>query len=176
MNRGQILIGTLLLVWGVGLLTAQITGFDVSTICWPSALIVIGVWMLVRPRLTIFREGFNLHPVGDFNRYGSWRVRDEEFWTFAGDVHLDLTRAEIPAGETVFRVSGFAGDVKLLAPRSVGVSVSANGFVSEVKFPGYKKESFLTGIRQATPEYDRAEQKVRLETTFFAGEVEVDFI
>ena len=48
-NRTVIFIGLVLVVGGVVLLAGNIFDFDGCALCWPAALIALGVWFVTRP-------------------------------------------------------------------------------------------------------------------------------
>ena len=164
---GPFIFGGLLILWGVLILISQLLHIDFWAICWPAALILIGVWLLLRPRLVLGGAPVNIRPLADIRRSGVWSVSDEEIWTFVGDTRLDMTQAEIPPGETVFRVYGFVGDVILRLPPEVGLSISSQAFLTESRMRGEKQDTFLSPYEYNSPEYESAERKLRLETYFF---------
>jgi len=172
--RRQILIGSLLLFFGLLFLVGEIFKIDVGRICWPIGLILIGLWLLFRPRVFAVGSGINLRPFGDVRRIGAWQVTEEETWMFVGDVRLDMSRAEIPLGETVIRVNGFVGDIDLLAPKDVGISVASTAFLTTTKAWGQKMDRFVSTFSQSSPNYEQAERKIRLETLFFVLDLTVE--
>jgi len=82
---------------------------------------------------------------------------------------VDMAGANIPAGETRICVFGFGGDVRLLVPEGVGVSASSTSFVTDARVLEQRRDSFLTPIHFASEGYETAERKVRLETSYFVG-------
>jgi lia operon protein LiaF len=173
LNKGQVLIGILFILIGLLFLIGTVFDVDVGVFCFPLALIGIGVWLLVRPHMVGPGTAIQQKVLGDIRRDGAWEVVDEEFWIGVGDVDLDMTGAEIPIGETRLRVFGFVGDVDVLVPEGVGVSVSSMAFLTNGKILGRRQESFVTPVRVASDDYEAAERKVRLETTFFVTELKV---
>ena len=167
-NRGQIIIGGGLVLFGAGLLVASILRINFWAICWPIGLIVLGILMLWRPP---FINEWRI--VGNITRSGAWQVQSEEIWLFAGDVKFDLRQAAIPPGETVLRVTAFAGDVDLIVPRDIGVTVSASGFAVNARLGAEKIERFVSTAALSTPDYASAERKLRLIALHFAGDVDV---
>jgi lia operon protein LiaF len=147
--------------------------FDVNMwkFFWPVLLILLGLWMLVRPRWVSPRGSVEFLFFNNMRRKGTWQVKNEEIWTFLGDVFLDLTGAEIPGGETVYRIYGFIGDVDLIVPQGVGVSVSSAGFINDVKILGHKRSSIVFPIDFASEDYETAERKIRLDVAFFISDV-----
>jgi lia operon protein LiaF len=136
-------------------------------------LILIGLWILVRPRGHVSKGPGDILFFNNMRRKGAWQVKDEEILVFLGDVFMDLTSAEIPSGETVYRIYGFIGNVDLIVPQGVGVSVSSAAFINEVKVLGNKQSSILFPLEVASEAYEAAERKLRLDVAFFISDVKV---
>lgn len=173
-NRGQILLGGFLLFLGVVSLLSTIFNVDFWAFCWPIALILVGVWLLVRPRFTQREGQVFIRPVGDLGRRNAWQVSDQEMWIIIGDTDLDLTEASIPEGETSLRINGFVGSVDVRAPREVGLSVSATCFVTDSKLWGEKHDYILTPFTRTSENYQGAARKVNLEVMYFIVDLRVE--
>jgi lia operon protein LiaF len=115
----------------------------------------------------------NWHFFGNVRRSDDWQVHDEELWIFLGDAKFDLTRAQLPVGETVIRLNGFIGDVDVIAPPDIGILVSASGFVVDLRTPTEKIDRLLSPVDVASPNYATAERRLRLITAFFVGDVDI---
>jgi len=172
-NRGQVFIGIVIIVIGLMSLIGSLFDVDVGAFCWPIGLIVLGVWLLLRPQLVSSDTAVQAKLVGDVRRHGAWQVADEEIWIGVGDVRLDMTSADVPAGETRLRIFSFVGDVVLLVPEGVGVSVSSLAFVTDARVLGQRRESFFSSFHLTSDDYETAERKVRLETTSFVTSLRV---
>jgi predicted membrane protein len=174
-NQGQIIVGLLIIAAGLAFLIGNLLDTNVWVFCWPIGLILLGLWLLFRPRMvrggTRGRGRGRL--LGDIRRDGAWRVADREYWIGIGDIRLDMRAAEIPQGETHLRVMAFIGAVRLAVPAGVGVSVSATGFISDVTVMGRKRESFFVPAEVDSADYATAERTIRLETLGFINEVKV---
>ncbi len=173
-NRGQTILGGAVILLGLIFLLAEVFAINIWAICFPIGLISIGLWVLFRPQLMPSGSDFKIIPIGNIHRSGEWQVADEEILTFVGEMKLDLTMAEIPTGETKIRVIGFVNEIDLLAPESVGVSVSSTAFLNQVRLWGKKHETFVIPINQTSDGYDFAEKKIRLEIISFVAELKVD--
>ncbi len=173
-NRWLILLGALLILWGVLSLIGTLFHVNAGAFCLPVALIVLGVWLLVYPRVIAPSTGFHLLPLGDLRRSGAWSVANEEIWIGVGDVKLDMTQAEIPAGETTLRVLGFVGDVNLRLPQNVGIAVSSAAAVADAKILGRHYHNVFGPLHVASDGYETAERKVRLEVTTFVADLHVE--
>jgi len=166
-NRPTIIIGSLIILVGFISLINALFHINLWDYFWPVVLICLGALLLLRPQIVTAGTQVRFIPLGDIQRSGSWQVTPEEIWTFVGDIDLDLTKAEIPAGETKIRILGFVGDVSVLAPQGVGISLSSWAFVTDGRAFGNIFKTFFSPLQVASPGYETAERKVRLEATYF---------
>jgi hypothetical protein len=174
-NRGQLYLGGSLVLFGLLILIANLLDINIWAVCGPTALILFGVWLIARPVLNVPGSGVNLNLFANINRVGEWQLKDEEIWMFVGDIRLDLTRAQIPLGETTLRVLGFVGDVDLLIPQGAGFSLQAMAIVNDAKIEGQKNYvRVLSPYQYTSDNYQAVEQKIRIETTFFVGDLTVN--
>ena len=172
-NQGQLFLGGLLIFLGVLFLFGSLFHINVWAFCWPVGLILLGGWILLRPQMVTPGTPVRVTLLGSIARIGSWRVTNEEFWLFVGDAKFDMTRADIPAGETTLRLFGFVGDVALTVPPGVGIAVASTAFVTDLKILGRQAENFVMPYSFTSDDYATAERKVRLEVTHFVASVKV---
>ncbi|NLG51266.1 MAG: cell wall-active antibiotics response protein [Chloroflexi bacterium] len=173
-NRGQLVIGVFIILIGLLFLLQAAFGISIGRFCWPIGLILLGVFLVLRPSMVPEGTRMTQKLFGDVHRKGSWQVSDEEIWVLIGDVDLDMTQAEFPAGETTLRIYSLIGDVDLTLPADVGVSVTSTAFITDARVLGEKRESFATTIQVASPNQEEAERRLRLETTSFISDVKVN--
>ena len=172
-DKGSVVAGTLLIGLGVMFLLSIWLRINLWGFFWPGLLIVLGVVILMRSRTTPAGTRSEFVLLGDINREGDWSVTNEETWIGVGDVDLDFTHADVPVGETVLGVRGFVGDVDVIVPQSVGVSISASGFLTNVKRAGREQPVFLGPYHYQSDGYETAERKIRLETSFFVHDLKL---
>ena len=174
-NRGQVLVGSSLILFGGGLLLASLLHINFWAICFPMTLIVAGMFFLIaRPPMWEPTTAGNSQFVGDIVRSGEYTVTSEEFRLFVGDVRLDMTRAQFPIGETVIRLNGFVYDADITVPDEVGVAIVSNGFVVDTKLGAQHSENFLSGVPLATANYPTAERQLRVIMNSFVGDLRVN--
>lgn len=176
-NRNQLLVGSFFILCGGAWFVASLLHISFWAICFPMGLILLGVLFLVaRPPLFGPTSEGGTHFVGDIVRGGEWSVKNEEFYMFVGNVRLDMTRAQFPAGETTIYLNAFVADIDVSVPSDVAVSLSATSFVADAELAGQHVERFLAGVQLSTPDYATADRKLRLVTTCFVGDVNVKMI
>ena len=174
-NRGQVLVGSSLILFGGGLLLASMLRISFWAICFPMTLIVAGLFfLLARPPRWEPTSSGNLQFVGDIVRSGEWSVTNEEFRLFVGDVRLDMTRAQFPIGETVIRLNGFVYDADITVPDEVGVAIMSNGFVVGTRLDAQRSDHFLSGAQLSTANYTVVERKLRVVMNSFVGDIRVN--
>ncbi|GAE05717.1 transporter LiaF [Paenibacillus sp. JCM 10914] len=95
---------------------------------------------------------------------------------FIGDTVLDLTKAQIPYGETKINISAFIGDVKVFVPNDtdVGIQVNTNSFIGDMKVLEESRSGFMSNAGLESPYYREAGKKIRITVSVFIGDVKVN--
>ena len=163
--------GLLLVVLGVIFLIGSILEINLWAYCWPVGFILLGVWLILRPRMMPEGAEVNFVLLGDARKKGEWQAQNKEYWVGVADIDLDLVHANLPPGETVFKVYGFVGDLEVFLPADVGLEVHANGFVFDSEIFGREYESIFTSFDYTSDDYATAERKVRVEMGCFVMEL-----
>ncbi|PYI57429.1 cell wall-active antibiotics response protein LiaF [Paenibacillus flagellatus] len=104
-----------------------------------------------------------------------WELRPLNVSHFIGDTEIDLTRANIPYGETTITVSAFIGDVKVYVPNDVqlDVSVQASAFLGDMSVFDRWEGGLFRNMRAESPQYHEAEKRIRIQVSMFIGDVRV---
>ncbi|MNO29431.1 hypothetical protein D3C76_193440 [compost metagenome] len=97
---------------------------------------------------------------------------------FIGDTIIDLTKAQIPYGETKINVSAFIGDVKVFIPddMDLGITATSNAFIGDLKVLSQKEGGFMSSVQAQSPHYGEASKKVKLVVSVFIGDVKVNMV
>ena len=170
-GRTQVVIGAVIVAWGGLLLVGNLLEINIWAYVWPLFLIGLGIWLLTRSP----REGRYTHVVllGDQRRRGAWQVRDENLLSLIGDVHLDLSSAEVPVGETTLRMQGFVNSIVVRVPDHVGLAITSTAFVTSAYVFGHKHDYIMTPYEMESDNYSEADRRVRLELLYFVADVKV---
>ncbi|MEK0316399.1 cell wall-active antibiotics response protein LiaF [Cohnella sp. 56] len=104
-----------------------------------------------------------------------WELQPMSISHFIGDTTIDLTRAQIPVGETRIYVSAFIGDVKAYVPgdHSVGIRVVSSCLIGDVKILEQKRGGLFNQMSAETPGFHDADKQVVLIVSCFIGDVRV---
>lgn len=114
--------------------------------------------------------------IGDFH-FGKqhWELKPMNLSAFIGDTTIDLSKAQIPFGETRIIISAFIGDIKLFVPNdnTLGLRVQMNAFIGESKFLDLKEGGIMAQVDQQSSYYHECDRKVMLVVSTFIGDVKV---
>jgi lia operon protein LiaF len=118
------------------------------------------------------RSGFigDIHLGSDY-----WELKPMNISHFIGDTVLDLTKAQIPLGETRITISSFIGDVKVFIPNDyeVGVHVVSSAFLGDASVLEQKEGGLFKNMNVESPYYHETDKKIRLVVSTFIGDVRV---
>lgn len=172
-SRGFMFLGILLILFGLQALVSNLTGIEFGSFCFPVGLILIGLWVLARPKMVKDVSAVEFNLLGEFKRSGVWAVKPVEIWSGVGEVKLDFSQAEVSTGETHIHIYSLVGDIVLRPGTNLGLQLTANGLVNSIKWMGTKQDNFLNSMQLATPEFVQAEQKLLVEVTALVGDIKV---
>jgi predicted membrane protein len=173
-NKILIVSGSLLIALGVFQVLGYFLNINFWAVFFALVLIAVGVVILLRPNLSIFKPNTKIRPLYELDRRTRWQAQDEEIWMFVGDIYLDLSRAEIPPGETLMRVYGFIGEVNILTSEPGALSVSTSGFLNQTNIFGKKQEVFFTPVNYSNEDYAAHESRFRIEFIGFVVELNLE--
>ncbi|WP_138494089.1 cell wall-active antibiotics response protein LiaF [Paenibacillus pinistramenti] len=121
----------------------------------------------------INRSGF----IGDV-RLGDqyFELKPANISHFIGDTIIDLTKAQIPYGETKINVSAFIGDVKVFVPADadLGISVSSSSLIGDMKVLQEKSGGFMSSVTSKTPNFNETSKRIKLNINVFVGDIRVN--
>ena len=172
-NRGQLILGGFLILFGVMFLVSNFLNIDFGALCWPTVIILIGVWIIIRPRMLSEDTDLRMWIFGDHYRRGEWQAKDQEIWSFIGDINLDFTQAELEKPETNLKIYCFVADIDITIPEGISLSVSWFGFVTDGRIHEKRLGGFVNPVHYISDGYDHAEKKLNLELISFVGDLKV---
>lgn len=118
------------------------------------------------------RNGFigDLHLGRDY-----WELKPMNINHFIGDTVIDLTKAQIPYGETKLTISAFIGDVKVLVPNESDLSfkVNSSSFLGDIRVFDRHAGGFLRSLNEQLPDYADADRRINLQCNLFIGDIQV---
>lgn len=92
---------------------------------------------------------------------------------FIGDVSLDLSGIALAEGQRNLTVSGFIGDVTLVAPKNVPYAIHASLTIGDLVMFGRKEDGFGLNRVYKSPEFDAAITRLNIRVSFFIGDIKI---
>lgn len=140
--------------------------------------------LLIRP---VFQEPTNNVRIVRSNHifknlfYGRQRTPDEIYeWhdvniqTGIGDTKIDLSNTVLPKGEAIISIRNFIGNIQILVPYDIEVSVSNSVITgTTVIFEAEDEKLFNQTLSYRTENYDEALYKIKIVTSIGIGRLEV---
>jgi predicted membrane protein len=100
-------------------------------------------------------------------------MQNVEVSIFIGDLQVDLRGGKLNPGLNRMIVSGFLGDVIILAPKEMAVFTHCSGFIGDVDLLGKRTSGFGNNVESQTSTYDTAESKLYIAVNSFIGDIRV---
>lgn len=108
---------------------------------------------------------------------GVYEWNDINIQAGIGDTIIDLSYTMLPKGETVILIRNFVGNIQILIPYEIEVSVQHSCLAGQATVFGSQGEKTFNQVLQyKTSGYDGAEQKVKILTSLIVGNLEVSRI
>ena len=176
MRRSEVVIGGIILGIGVLLLLGSLFDIDVWGLICPAGLIALGILLIFRTRQDPSDRALKIKFVADIRSKANWVPQSEETWGSVLDSRLDFTDADLPDGETVYRVLSFVNDIKATFPVDVGVAIYSLAFMTDSRILGEKQETFFVPFEWQSANYQTAVKKVVFKPTCFMSEIKIEQI
>jgi lia operon protein LiaF len=191
---GLVFVGGLLGLSGLHLVDLPANLF--WSLFWAAVVVAVGIWLLrgagridvrCRPGAAgVFAQTAPAGPrphgphrgrmLGDtrLGWGGPWDLRSGSIQQGIGDITLDLTRANIPDEETVIALSLWVGDVEVILPRGLAVSVRARVSLGEATVMGRTASGVgHPDLVYESPDFATAQRRVRMDVRVSVGDITV---
>ncbi|MBV7506341.1 cell wall-active antibiotics response protein [Bacillus sp. sid0103] len=108
---------------------------------------------------------------------GAYKWNDVNIQAGIGDTIIDLSFTMLPKGETVIFIRNLIGNIQILVPYDIEVSLHHSCIVgSTTVFDHHDSKLFNRVVHLKTPGYETAEHKVKIFTSLVVGNIEVSRI
>lgn len=158
------------------------------TIFWAVVILAVGLEALTRRRPRVGRRNW----VWDWNDSHGFHIGDidvggatvdvppnasgdaRQHTLLIGDIRLDLSDQYLPNEETRYDLSGLIGDITVLVPHDLPVSVAAEVQVGDIRLFGHHADGFGRQLTYQTPGYEEAARKVSIYAHLWIGDIRVE--
>lgn len=195
-NR-RMIWGGILILFGVLFLldNLNVLKFDeVIQNFWPLILVAVGVKIILSrksgaPAFLPPASEVNLGPgaatfstdylsenrfIGDINlQVTSTAFQGGNTSNFIGDINLDLSGITLAEGQRNLTISGFIGDVTLVAPKNVPYAITASLAIGDLVMFGRKEDGIGLNRNFKSADFDNAITRLNIRISFFIGDIKI---
>lgn len=102
-----------------------------------------------------------------------WTVRSSQISVAIAEVAIDLTNAIFEESDVELHLQGLIGDVDIVVPDDVGLSVQAQVAVGELRVAGERGAGIMNRLVWRSPNFDHAEHRVQVHLSYGIADVDV---
>ncbi len=176
---GQFITALIAIAIGVIFLGRNLGLFEVDTsmffnLLFPVILILIG-FNLLRGRAQSSGSGGRFTFMGGANVGGAepWKLEGGSYFAFMGGIEMDLTKAEVPEGETVLDLTAIMGGIEVKIPRDLAVIYEGSAVLGGVSFKD-QEDGGIIASRKIEQNIDQLNgRRVRIQARAIMGGVEI---
>ena len=103
----------------------------------------------------------------------AWTARSSQISVAVAEVAIDLTNAIFEEPEITLNLQGLIGDIDIVVPEDVGLSVNAQVAVGEMRIAGERSSGLGNRFVWRSPNYDMTENRVQLQLSYAVADVNV---
>ncbi|WP_058302457.1 cell wall-active antibiotics response protein LiaF [Gorillibacterium timonense] len=134
-----------------------------------------------------YKKSKELHQDGDFTQKQSligsirydrepWVLRNMSIWHAVGEMRFDFSLALQEEKEVTVVLQGMIGNLNIIIPEDMAVSVEGSVQAGSLNVGGTKREGIGNKISWQSPGYETAETKVKLMASYLVGEVNIKIV
>ena len=188
-KKDELFWGFLLVGLGVVFLLDKLDVMDFGeffSTFWPLILIGIGLKLVLnrntggsaeskKETLTLNEQNIKYSKVfGDVKLH----VNNQDFnggsiSVMIGEIDLDLAKSNIKEGEKVLSLSGFIGEISVILPKTLKVSVKANATIGDIKILDTTDDGFFINRTYQSEGYETAKKKLYISVSQVIGDIEI---
>lgn len=105
-----------------------------------------------------------------------WELKNSSMWNVAGEIYMDLSLAIMEQKETTIVLQGVFGDVDIIVPEFIGVTVNASALIGQIDVAGEKETGLVNKVVWKSPNYDTCDQKVKLLISYAVGDIDIKIV
>lgn len=105
-----------------------------------------------------------------------YALHNMSVWSVINEVNLDLSYALLEENETTVILQGVIGDIDIIVPEDMAVTVDANVVFGQVDIGREKESGMLCRVMWRSPGYDHSDNKLNLVCSFVAGDIKIKIL
>lgn len=105
-----------------------------------------------------------------------WELKNTSMWALIAEIELDLSLALTEEGETTIVMQGLIGDIDVLVPEDMGLSLQATVILGQTDVFERRESGMMNKVNWQSPGYETSKHKVKLVLSYMIGDVDIKVI
>lgn len=105
-----------------------------------------------------------------------WVLEPTDISVAIAEVRMDLTKALLEQKETIVDLQGVIGDIDIVIPEDVGLSVNASVMIGQIQVAGEKGAGAMNRLLWRSPNFESAEHRIVLSISYAVADVDVKVV
>ncbi|WP_309123454.1 cell wall-active antibiotics response protein LiaF [Paenibacillus sp.] len=102
-----------------------------------------------------------------------WTVRSAQLSVAIAEIQIDMTNAIFEEPVVDLQLQGVIGDIDIVVPEDVGLTVDAQVAIGEIHVAGERGAGIMNRLVWRSPNFDVAEHRVQLHISYAVADVDV---
>jgi lia operon protein LiaF len=103
----------------------------------------------------------------------SWVLKSMSLWSVIGEINMDMSLALSEKEETTIILQGVIGDIDIIVPEELGVSVTASILFGQIDVSEQKEAGVMNKIVWQSSNYESSEHKVKIILSYIVGDIDI---
>lgn len=102
-----------------------------------------------------------------------WELRNMYISSVIGEIYLDFSLALTDRKESEIVLQGIVGDVDIIVPEDIGVSVQSSVLIGQTAVGGEKEAGLGNKFSWKSPHFEDSDTKVKLVISYLVGDINI---
>lgn len=165
--------GYLLIIVGGIIFLGNNTAFVLAII-----LISLGYFFLRSKQVHHDENYIQKQKIIDSIRLGNepWILKNSSMWNVIGEINIDLSLAILEQKETTVILQGVIGDIDIIVPEDIGVSVTSSVVFGQIDVAMNKEAGVMNKVSWNSPNYESCDHRVKLVVSYLVGDIDIKIL
>lgn len=103
-------------------------------------------------------------------------LKNSSMANIIGEINIDLSLAILEQRETTLIVQGIIGDIDIIVPEDIGISVTSSIVFGQIDVAMQKEAGVMNKLHWVSPNFDRCEHRVKLIVSYLVGDIDIKIL
>ncbi len=177
-SKGGVISGIIIIIISGAYLARNLGFIDVDfsllwRLFWPGIFILAGLSLLKGKKLPSGSKT-NWAVMGGVDKGKTpWDLKSDSYVAFMGGIELDLSKANIPEGETLLDCTAFMGGIEIRVPEGIALICEGNAILGGIEFFNEETGGVIASKKVEIGLNENSTHIIRIQARAIMGGIEV---